>query len=124
MQCGVRLPRALRSSMSNFHARPDSIISGAFVRECERVTHTRTHALRAIVSVFPAIIAKLRSPARGRVNRSRNAKARKCVSLCPATLHVITAYGMYGIRVATRSPCTRTRPRCGADAQSVWNDNK
>lgn len=100
-QCGVRPPRALRSSISNFHARSDSIISGALARECEHVTHARTyaltHALRAIVSVFPAIIAKLRSsPARGRANRSRNAKARKCVSLCPATLYVITAYGMYG----------------------------
>lgn len=130
MQCGVRHVH-YRSSISNFHARPNSIISGAFARECEHVTHARVHACSharcaAIVSVFSAIIAKLRSPARGRTNRTRNAKARKCVSLCPATLHVITAYGMYGentCRERTRSPYT-VHPRCSADAQSVWNDNK
>jgi len=62
------------------------------------------HALRAIVSVFPVIIAKLRGPARGCANRFRNAKARKCVSLCPAMLHV-----MYGEYVSQHTRAIHTR---------------
>lgn len=116
-------PRVLRSFISNFHARPDCIISGASARECEHVMHARVARYRSCLPCDNRETAE--SSSRARVPL-RNAKARKCGSLCPATLHVITAYGMYaGIRVGARllRTCIHT-PRRSADAQSVWNDNK